>query len=71
MEPDRASRSVERRFIHLYFWMYWLMCINGTYLNLFLKREAGFSGTQIGYLGSVLSLTSVMLTPLIGMRFDH
>lgn len=47
------------------------MCINGTYLNLFLKREAGFTGTEIGYLAGTLSITSLLLTPLIGIRFDH
>ena len=44
----REGRSLELRFIQLYFWMYWLLCINGTYLNLYLKREAGLTGTQIG-----------------------
>ncbi len=70
-EPESSPRSLEWRFIQLYFWMYWLLAINGTYLNLYLKREAGFTGTQIGNLGGTLSISAMLLTPLVGIRFDH
>ena len=71
MEPESSSRKLELRFIQLYFWMYWMLFINGTYLNLFLKREVGLTGTQIGMLAGTLSISSMLLTPLIGIRFDH
>ena len=70
IEADRARRSLELRYIQLYFWIYCLMCLNGTYLNLFLKRESGLTGTQIGFLSGSLSAAGVILTPLIGLRFD-
>ncbi|MEK7765897.1 MAG: hypothetical protein AAB368_06630, partial [bacterium] len=70
IEADRARRSLEIRYIQLYFWIYCLMCLNGTYLNLFLKRESGLTGTQIGFLSGSLSAAGVILTPLIGLRFD-
>lgn len=67
---EGERRGLERRFIQIYFWVFWLMCLNGTYLNLFLKRESHFTGTQIGALSGVLSATGVFLTPLIGLWFD-
>jgi PPP family 3-phenylpropionic acid transporter len=67
---DGENRSLERRFIQLYFWIYWLQCINGTYLNLYLKKVSGFSGTEIGILSGVFSAAGVVLSPLIGIKFD-
>jgi len=70
--PNRTaeSRSLESKFIHLYFWVYWLQCLNGTWLNLYLNRITGFSNTQIGILSSIFMMSGVFLTPLIGIRFD-
>lgn len=65
-----TPRKLELRFINLYFWMFWLQCIHGTYLNLFLKRQ-GFSGTDIGITTSVFALTGVLVTPFIGLKFDR
>ena len=70
MDKTRENRSLELRFIQLYFWIYWLQCINGTYLNLYLNKVSGFSGTQIGILSGVFSASGVVLSPLIGIRFD-
>lgn len=62
--------SLEYRFIQLYFWLFWLQCIHGTYLNLFLKREQGLTGTDIGTLSAIYAGAGVILSPLIGTRFD-
>lgn len=67
---DAAKRALELRYIQLYFWIYCLMNLNGTYLNLYLKREGGLTGTQIGMLSGMLSAAGVLLTPLIGLTFD-
>ncbi len=62
--------TLESRFIHLYFWLFWLQCIHGTYLNLYFKREQGLSGTEIGTLSAIYATAGVILSPLIGTRFD-
>lgn len=41
----------------------------GTFLFLYLRRR-GFTGTDIGILGATSALTGLMITPLIGVRFD-
>lgn len=71
MTEAEAKRSLEKRFIQIYFWLYWLQCINTTYLNLYLKTVSGLNGTQIGILSGVLFAVGIFLTPLIGLRFDH
>jgi PPP family 3-phenylpropionic acid transporter len=68
-EPDSQARGLELKFINLYFWVFWLQCIQGTYLNLFLKRN-GLTGTEIGILGAAASVVGVLVTPFIGVRFD-
>jgi len=65
-----ASEGIERKFIQLYFWVYWLQCLNGTWLNLYLNQVTGYSKTQIGFLSSIFMMSGVLLTPLIGIRFD-
>ena len=71
MTDTGETRSLELRFIQIYLWTYCLQNINGTYLNLYLKKAAGFTGTQIGILSGVLFAAGIFLTPLIGLRFDH
>jgi len=71
MTDTGSQRSLELRFIQIYFWTYWLQNINTTYLNLYLKKASGLTGTQIGILSSVLFAAGIFLTPLIGLRFDH
>src|SRR5687767_13210209 len=80
MRSSRASMSrplyhecfmtLAARFIHLCFWLFWLQCIHGTYLNLYFKREQGLSGTEIGTLSAIYAMAGVILSPLIGTRFD-
>jgi len=65
--PDH--RPLERRFNSLYFWSYWLLGIQMTFLNLWLKRE-GLSGTAIGALAAVMSAVAIVFTPILGPRFD-
>ncbi len=62
--------TLESRFVQLYFWLFWLQCIHGTYLNLFFKREHGLTGTEIGTLSAIYAGAGVVLSPLIGTRFD-
>lgn len=62
--------TLESRFVQLYFWLFWLQCIHGTYLNLYFKREQGLSGTDIGTLSAIYAMAGVVLSPLIGTRFD-
>jgi len=66
---NSATRGLELKFINLYFWVFWLQCIPGTYLNLFFKRH-GLSGTEIGILGAAASVVGVLVTPFIGVKFD-
>ena len=67
---DEEQRGLERRFIQLYFWVYWLQSLNGTWLNLYLNQVTGYSKTQIGILSSIFMMSGVLLTPMIGLRFD-
>jgi len=61
--------SVPARFNNLYFWIYCMVAIGGMYLNLSFRRR-GLSGVEIGAIGAVISITSVVITPLLGIRFD-
>ncbi len=71
--PALTSPSSQRwlglRFVSIYFWTFWLQCIMGTFLFLYLRRR-GFTGTDIGILGATSALTGLLVTPLIGIRFD-
>ncbi len=69
MSRDEA-RSLELKFVQLYFWVYCLQVLNTTWLNLYLSQVTGFTNTQIGILSSIFMLSGVALTPLIGLRFD-
>jgi predicted MFS family arabinose efflux permease len=62
--------TLESRFTRLYFWVFWLQCIHGTYLNLWFKREQGMTGTHIGTISAVYAMAGVLLSPLIATRFD-
>ncbi|MEK7474828.1 MAG: MFS transporter [Candidatus Coatesbacteria bacterium] len=65
-----GAQGLEMKFIQLYFWVYWLQCLNGTWLNLYLNQVTGYSKSQIGYLSSIFMMSGVVLTPLIAIRFD-
>ncbi len=54
----------------LYFFGYLMMGFQVLYLNLYLRRK-GFSGTEIGTIWALFTLAGILLTPLIGSRFDR